>query len=819
MTPEAFANFFLGLSNFTLTSSDTSDGETITNTEKYAGNESSGTSDESTDYCQVDANHIYIQELLSSGTYANEGLEDCTHLGLTTVFQVRRYYVLAWMTPSLNGGDLALVSDSAFKQSMHDIFARSSYRSSDHGYHLRLKGNYPHAKEPLTIDADLAFFCNNGVVTKMVMDGIDNNGCEVVRPHHNEAVFSAIGTTSVSIPEEAKAAMVYHKVSFKDVHGESLGYQYVPDGARFNFSGEMPSKAADGTSFYSFTGWTNQQEDVTADITVTPQFAKIDPTTTYAYDTATNTLTFNETIDTVGSIIVPDGTVTLILHNPAQDGELNFHSIVIPSSVTSITVGNSELPATNYAFDVTTKSNPNFTVIDHTLYSADKKTLYVHQSGTEESLTLPSETTSIQPLAFFQEGLLSSITFPEGLTSIGYGAFEGCPLVSLSLPKNLATIATHAFNNCEVLSEVTFAEDSVITTLDAIFAKDINLLSVTLPASLKTLADGCFHDCESLDNVDLSMTKITAIPQQCFLNNYSLTNITLPSGVTTIGDEAFINDNLQAFTIQSDMVLGLSAFANNPDIVFTNENLAKYLVTDGDLYSVPNPNSTTLLVMANKPVCTPLHNTNEIAAAAATGKNNLTTLDLSGVDVPIQIDATFEGSGLSAIAWPFYSGATVTLGNGFTNCASLKKIAIPSSVVFSSSTAEFFKGCQILESLDLSDSGITALGTQAFYGDYSLKSLTLPRKLTSIGENAFNYCYALTSLVIPASVTSIDSSAFKYTSTVSLYLEATSVPSTFTLGWDEDISAYYLFSASQPTTTPEKYWHYVDGVPTNWANS
>lgn len=57
---------------------------------------------------------------------------------------------------------------------------------------------------------------------------------------------------------------------------------------------------------------------------------------------------------------------------------------------------------------------------------------------------------------------------------------------------------------------------------------------------------------------------------------------------------------------------------------------------------------------------------------------------------------------------------------------------------------------------------ITAIGDSAFYGLYTVTSITLPYGLTSIGNNAFIYCYGLTGIEIPSSVTNIGSYAFAY---------------------------------------------------------
>lgn len=59
------------------------------------------------------------------------------------------------------------------------------------------------------------------------------------------------------------------------------------------------------------------------------------------------------------------------------------------------------------------------------------------------------------------------------------------------------------------------------------------------------------------------------------------------------------------------------------------------------------------------------------------------------------------------------------------------------------------------------ESGITSIGSCAFYGFYRLRSIKIPNSVTSIGPHAFSYCRSLTNIIIPDSVTSIGEGAFE----------------------------------------------------------
>ena len=57
--------------------------------------------------------------------------------------------------------------------------------------------------------------------------------------------------------------------------------------------------------------------------------------------------------------------------------------------------------------------------------------------------------------------------------------------------------------------------------------------------------------------------------------------------------------------------------------------------------------------------------------------------------------------------------------------------------------------------------GVTEIGTAAFYGCSNMTSITIPENVTYIRERAFDYCYLLGSITIPDSVTYIGRSAFQ----------------------------------------------------------
>ena len=76
-------------------------------------------------------------------------------------------------------------------------------------------------------------------------------------------------------------------------------------------------------------------------------------------------------------------------------------------------------------------------------------------------------------------------------------------------------------------------------------------------------------------------------------------------------------------------------------------------------------------------------------------------------------------------------------------------------------TLQDLNNLDIMISLDLSDTtGLTSIGTGAFFRCESLTSVTIPNSVTSIGTVAFCVCESLTSVTIPDSVAYIGDDAF-----------------------------------------------------------
>ena len=109
--------------------------------------------------------------------------------------------------------------------------------------------------------------------------------------------------------------------------------------------------------------------------------------------------------------------------------------------------------------------------------------------------------TSVGRYSFVGCAKLARVTLPNGLKSIGYGAFEGCAIDRVSLPEGFQSLGERAFAACA------------------------NLKFAVLPQSLAEAGAEAFADCVMLESIFLAADEVPAgwsaeWRKQCSANVY-----------------------------------------------------------------------------------------------------------------------------------------------------------------------------------------------------------------------------------------------------------------------------------------------------------
>ena len=82
------------------------------------------------------------------------------------------------------------------------------------------------------------------------------------------------------------------------------------------------------------------------------------------------------------------------------------------------------------------------------------------------SVTIPNGVTSIGDTAFDYCNSLTSVTIPNGVTSIGSYAFDSCySLTSVTIPNSITSIGGSTFNICYSIAFYDFSNHTSVPTL------------------------------------------------------------------------------------------------------------------------------------------------------------------------------------------------------------------------------------------------------------------------------------------------------------------------------------------------------------------
>lgn len=223
---------------------------------------------------------------------------------------------------------------------------------------------------------------------------------------------------------------------------------------------------------------------------------------------------------------------------------------------------------------------------------------------------------------------LTSITIPEGTTTIEEGEFSGLEnLKSIVIPNSVTSIGVEAFsaNGVSIIPLDLYIEDlrsflNIDFAVDWNIGREINLYikrelvkdlvipdsvesigdnvfscftleSITLPAGLKSIGRGAFFGCIYLSSLTIP-DSVTSIGEDAFAVCEGLTDITIPGGVQTIGSSLFgFHNNIANVTIQE----GVKSIEN---FAFDCDNLASITIPSsvtsiGD-HAFPHNNSLTI---------------------------------------------------------------------------------------------------------------------------------------------------------------------------------------------------------------------------------
>ena len=439
------------------------------------------------------------------------------------------------------------------------------------------------------------------------------------------------------------------------------------------------------------------------------------------------------------------------------------------------------------------------------------------------ALVVENGATSIGSSTFDGYTSLKSIKLASTVKSIGNNAFSNTGITSLDLPEGMESIGIGAFYNCEKMTELKLPE-SLTTLNNGAFAFCKGLTAVTLPNKITFIGALAFEECTGLTSITIP-ENVTEIRNQAFYYCTALTMVELPKALQTVGDNAFYETKLQdvyyagteedwgkiaiglknepltnanlhcmgavvvisgtcggALTWKLDSKGTLTISGTGAMTDYTKSGVAPWNKDCEEIRSVVIENGVTTIGEYAFENCTLLESVAISDSVAKIGKYAFSGCSaLKRISLPDSIaqigDCAFRASGLEAVKIP--EGVTL-LGEGmFARCPNLQTVELPSTLQAIRENAfigsglnkivlpenlkdigyECFYECTNLEEIKIPDS-VTILDYAVFEGCSSLKKVTLSKGLKRIGQTMFARCHNLTEITIPDSITYIGEGAF-----------------------------------------------------------
>ena len=402
------------------------------------------------------------------------------------------------------------------------------------------------------------------------------------------------------------------------------------------------------------------------------------------------------------------------------------------------------------------------------------------QQCTLTSVSFPSTLKVIGVRAFSPLGnkLSCSITIPEGVVSIGDGAFSNnTTLTSVSLPSTLETIGSGAFYYCPITSVNIGAH---VTSIGAGAFEYCSLTSVTIPSTVSYVGSWAFSNNTTLTTVSIDVPELDMETTEQFAGNTSLVNLTIGSHVKNLTKNMFKGCTaLTEITIPANVeTLGLRPFEGCSALEtlrLNQKSVTGKIIASQGAYLGAKPNTTVTTVILGNTVET-------IEQAAFDSFTALETINIPSSVTSIGAYAFYGCTSLSS-ALTIPDAITELPTEVFRNCTSLTSVTLPAQMTSIGQGA--FNNCK-LESITIPE-GLTEIAPYTFYYN-RFKSVEIPEGVTTIGEGAFRACLNLETVTLPSTLETIGEEAFVGNNMI----EALTIPANVTLGTKAFYSSTHL---------------------------
>lgn len=219
----------------------------------------------------------------------------------------------------------------------------------------------------------------------------------------------------------------------------------------------------------------------------------------------------------IGEDALKDNTTITSVTIPASVTEIGSNAFAGCTNLTSVKYGGDWSKLTIQSGNPAVEDAANAQLFDFEFIPNNTAVIVKKYNGTAADVTIPScykgkPVTVIDPVAFYNNSAVTSVTIPDSVTAIPDYAFGYCSqLTNISIPNSVTFIGFSAFNSCT------------------------SLKSITLPSSLSTIQSYAFYNCENLKTIRIPVS-VTSIGNYAFDVCPSLMTVTYPGSKTQWDD-------------------------------------------------------------------------------------------------------------------------------------------------------------------------------------------------------------------------------------------------------------------------------------------
>ena len=277
---------------------------------------------------------------------------------------------------------------------------------------------------------------------------------------------------------------------------------------------------------------------------------------------------------------------------------------------------------------------------------------------------------------------------------------------------------------------------------------------------------------------------VTEISDRAFYQNNDIVRVILPESIEQIGEAAFYKAtnfssiviankdvNIENYALASVKLIYLAGSVNTswPEIWYDMQS--SYIQENVDVRTIKFDGEYEYFIK-NKELC---------------------VSNYVGDETEVVIPEIFSGQAPSILGGACFKGnsnvTSIIMPNSIreietyciAECTSLTNITLSNILEIFGDYA--LRGCTTLEHINLPNS-LLEIGQNAFNMCSSLKEMIIPSKVTKVNGYAFAWCVSLTKIYIPKSVVTMSVGACYSCSKATIYLESSTIPSTWLEGWN-----------------------------------